>query len=131
VAASHPGVFTVNGGGQAIVLNQDDSRNTASNPARRGDFITVFATGQGLVNPPLATGQPAAVSPLSDVANVTVTMGGRQASDIFFSGMTPGFVGLLQINVRVPREVTPGASVPLLISIQGAQCQPGVTIAVE
>ena len=49
VAASAPGVFTIGatGLGQAAVLNQDSSVNSASNPAPRGSVIQIYATGEG------------------------------------------------------------------------------------
>jgi uncharacterized protein (TIGR03437 family) len=57
-----------------------------------------------------------------------VTIGGLPAQ-VSFSGMTPGFVGLWQINVRVP-DVQPGPTVPLVVSIGGVTAST-VTIAVE
>ncbi len=45
--------------------------------------------------------------------------------------MAPGFVGLVQVNVRVPLEVEPGPQAPLKIDIGGVSTQPGLTLAVE
>lgn len=47
VVPSAPGIFTLNqtGQGLAAVLNQDNSVNTAANPALRGTAIQIFATG--------------------------------------------------------------------------------------
>ncbi|MCH8266908.1 MAG: hypothetical protein IH846_05295, partial [Acidobacteria bacterium] len=42
----------------------------------------------------------------------------------------PGFVGLYQVNVEVPQEVSPGAAVPLMLTISGVPSNT-VTIAVE
>ena len=50
---------------RAIVQNQDFSLNSPQNPAPRGSVITVYLTGQGAVNPPVATGQAAPLDPLS------------------------------------------------------------------
>jgi uncharacterized protein (TIGR03437 family) len=55
VVAADPGVFTVDGT-YAAALNQDGSFNSASNPARVGSIVTVFATGLGAINPPQADG---------------------------------------------------------------------------
>ena len=46
------------------------------------------------------------------------------------SGLAPGFVGLYQIDARVPSGVTPGNEVPVVVSIAG-ETSPPVTIAVR
>ena len=56
-----------------------------------------------------------------------VTIGGRRA-EILFLGLTPQFVGLLQANLVVPGDVTPGPAVPVSISIAG---QPSNTLAIS
>jgi len=125
-----PGIYVAPGSSQAIVLNPDNSLNSAANPAPREDAIVIFATGAGVVEPALATGQPAPNSPLSWARAATVTIGG-EAADLIFAGMTPGFAGLLQVNARVPRNVSPGAAVPIRIGINGALSPEGITIAVR
>jgi uncharacterized protein (TIGR03437 family) len=44
-----------------------------------------------------------------------VTIGGLPAV-VSFSGLTPGFAGLYQVNVVVPAAVTPGDRVPIRVS---------------
>jgi len=131
VVPAQPGLFSV--GPQAIVLNQDGSLNGPGNPARKGEFVTIFLTGSGEVDPPVASGSPAPVSPLSRVANAVVEWDGAAgaADDLFFAGLTPGFVGLTQINVRIPASAPSGAQVGLVVRIAGRASQPGVGIAIE
>src|SRR5262249_14871677 len=46
-----PGILELTGSGnvrQAAVLNQNNSVNSATNPAKRGETISIYATGQGL-----------------------------------------------------------------------------------
>jgi uncharacterized protein (TIGR03437 family) len=139
VAPTYPGIFTIlqNGGGQAAVLNQDNSHNgnpatsVGATPAARGSVIQIFATGAGATNPALAAGQPAPASGslVLTVAQPTVTIGGVNAP-VQFSGLAPGFVGLWQINAVVPAGVTPGMTVPMSISA-GGQTSNSVTIAVQ
>jgi uncharacterized protein (TIGR03437 family) len=129
VANQAPGIFTFAGGmGQGIIQNQDGSINTPENPEVRGNAVVIFATGQGVVNPPLETGQ-AAGQPLSEAASFAATIGGLDAR-AFFAGMTPGFVGLLQVNAFVPEGVQAGNEVPVQIAIGGVPSQPNVTMAV-
>jgi len=62
----------------------------------------LWVIGQGLVDPPVATGAAAPATPLSrPIAPVTATLDG-QPVDIQFAGLAPGFVGLLQMNVAIP-----------------------------
>jgi uncharacterized protein (TIGR03437 family) len=39
--------------------------------------------------------------------------------------------GLLQVNAVVPQNVTPGAAVPIAISVGGVPSQGGMTIAIQ
>lgn len=134
VAPTAPGIFTVlmNGQGQAAALNQDNSQNFGTNPAKRGSVIQIFATGAGETDPPLLPGEaaPASGNPLVFTRVLPqVTIGGTPAP-VQFSGMAPGWVGLWQINVEVPANVTPGAAIPLVITAGGISSNT-VTIAVE
>jgi uncharacterized protein (TIGR03437 family) len=133
VASAAPGVFTLtmNGQGQAAVVNQDNSGNVATNPAQRGTVIQVYGTGAGNTLPPLNSGEsaPANGSPLVVTQEQPIVTIGGLPAQVSFSGMTPGFVGLWQINVRVP-DVQPGPTVPLVVSIGGVTAST-VTMAVE
>ena len=125
-----PALFT-RGGNQIAALNSNLSINNAATPARRGDTVALFGTGQGSVAPALATGALAGgLFDLSFVeAQVAATIGG-QAAVVSFAGMAPGLVGLLQVNVEIPATVPPGPA-EVRIQVGGTLTQPGVTIAVQ
>ena len=130
---SAPGIFTVSGGrGQAALLNQDSTVNSAANPADRGTVVQIFMTGQGAVSPAVATGALAPTQPPFALASlpVVVTIGGKTAT-LQFSGLAPGFVGLLQVNAFVPQDVTPGAAVELSVKVGDISSQGAVTLAVR
>jgi len=57
-----------------------------------------------------------------------VTIGGQPAP-VSFSGLTPGYPGLYQINAVVPSGVS-GDAVPVVVSVTG-QTSPPVTMAVQ
>jgi len=60
---------------------------------------------------------------------VKVRIGG-QDSAVSFSGLTPGYAGLYQINAVVPAGIAAGNSVPVIVEVDG-QTSPPVTMAVR
>jgi uncharacterized protein (TIGR03437 family) len=133
VAASAPGVFTLgsSGVGPAAVLNQDNSVNAASRPAARGSIIQIYATGEGQTSPPGATGSVTGTDLKTPVLPVKVSIGGQDAV-VQYAGSAAGAVaGLFQVNAVVPQGVTPGAAVPISVSVGGVPSQSGVTLAVQ
>ena len=131
-AASVPAIFTLDqtGTGGGAVLNADSSLNSPSNPAVQGTPIQIFATGEGLTNPPGETGS-VATGEHQPVLPVGITIGGVQAQ-VVYEGSAPGEIqGLFQINAIVPNGITPGNAVPILLTVGQAQSHTGVTIAVQ
>ena len=120
VVAAEPGIFTIDGSGsgQAAALNQDNTVNSAANPAARGEILAFWATGQGATDPPLVDGATAPVSPLSQPAlPVVVTIGGQPA-EVLAAALAPDFAGAMQVNVRVPAQIQPGFAA-LTLSVGG------------
>jgi uncharacterized protein (TIGR03437 family) len=131
VAEAAPGLFTISGGvGPGAILNSDSSLNSASRPAVRGSEIVLYATGGGLTNPAAVDGQLAGSPSPSPILPVVVRIGGIRA-ELRFSGLAPGFAGLLQVNVIVPTNAPTGSTVPLELSVGGTSAQIGVTVAVN
>lgn len=146
VAASSPGLFTASqdGKGQGAILNQDKTLNGPSSPAPKGSVISLFGTGQGQVSPAVADGTPAPLDPLATTVAVPTSDGktclasqpsvcvavGNSFGDIQFSGLAPGFVGLWQINVKIPQDVTAGNAVPVRAVINGTPSNI-VTVAIR
>lgn len=89
---------------------------TDTNPIHRGDTITIYLTGLGRTSPAVDAGVPAPGDPLASViVPPAVTLGGV-ALPVEFAGLTPGSIGVYQINARVPSDVPPGLDQPLTIS---------------
>jgi len=113
ISAMAPGLFTVNstGDGQVAAVNADGTQNGASHPAKAGSIVSLYGTGQGLVSgmPPDGQLTPAALFPTAVQPKVFINGPSFiPDSDVSFSGLAPGFVGLWQINAKVPTNVPPG-----------------------
>ena len=101
----------------------------AQNPAHPGDVIMLYLTGMGATNPPVPTGLLAPGSPLALTAiRPQVTIGGAPAN-VSFSGLTPGGVGLYQVNVQIPAGA-PSADLPIVVS-QNSIASNSATVSVR
>jgi uncharacterized protein (TIGR03437 family) len=133
-----PGIFTIppGGTGQGAIkiansatyaAPEDSVPGSLARPAKIGEFISIFCTGLGAVTTTPATGAPAPPTPPTTIDTPQVTIGGVPAK-VSFSGLAPGFVGLYQVNVKVP-SVAGGDAVPLLLSTGGVHAN-AVTVAI-
>jgi uncharacterized protein (TIGR03437 family) len=133
VVPAMPGIFTLSeqGSGAGAILNQDNSVNSPSNPAARGDYIAIYATGEGETTPPGVDGLITGTTTPLPILPVAVQIDGLDAA-VAFAGEAPGIVaGVLQVNARIPDGAHPGPSVPVAIRVGGVTSQPGVTVAVK
>ena len=128
---AQPGIFTVDqsGTGQGAILDASYRLVDSKNPSKPGDVVQVFCTGLGLTKPAVASGLASPADPAIVVNPVTATIGGINAA-VQFAGLTPGYVGLYQVNLQVPAGVATGGSVPVVIT-QGGASSNTATIAVK
>jgi len=112
-----PGIFLLGDGTPAIQHSADFSLMTTSNPAHAGEVIVVYATGLGKVSPAVASGVAA-----SGAAAVAPTCGSYYSTlgSILYAGLTPGFVGLYQLNIQLPNDLPAGM---VQLSIGGEICE--------
>ena len=127
-----PGLFSqaANGRGPGAVLNFVSQGNTPINTAAStippDGIVSIFGTGLGPVTEPPGAGAAGAGQPTTTTP--VVTIGGRQAV-VEFSGLAPFFVGLYQINARVPPDTPEGCYLPLQVAF-GNESSNTVTIGV-
>jgi uncharacterized protein (TIGR03437 family) len=138
VVAAKPGVLTYesDGRGQARAINQDGSLNgdgsqaATQKPVPAGNWIAVYATGLGAVNPAITAGTPAPVDTLSTtVSPVTANIGGQDAM-VLWAGAAPTQIGVYQVNIVVPATATSGAN-RLVLTSAGNSSQADVTVQVK
>ena len=135
VVAAVPGIFTTSdsGSGQAAVLNQDGTVNSASNAAPRGSVVSVYLTGVGALSPPLGDGLLGPLSPPfpAPVATISATIGGALNATVTFAGQAPGLIaGLTQVNIQIPENAPVGPAIAIAISAGDFTSQ-SATIAVR
>jgi uncharacterized protein (TIGR03437 family) len=77
-------------------------------PARRGEIITLYATGQGLVDGMPDDGAAGNGETTSEKPFVIIGTSRVPDANVEFSGRAPTLVGVWQINVKIPDNVAPG-----------------------
>lgn len=137
-APSMPGIFTSPQSGKlyAVVANFPDNSLawpqglvSGAHPAKAGGVITIYATGLGAVdNTPADGGIPSQLA--HTLVSPTVLIGG-EAATVLFSGLTPQFVGVDQLNVQLPSDVKSGSAVPLQIQVNGFTSTDQAVIAIQ
>jgi uncharacterized protein (TIGR03437 family) len=134
VAVSEPGIFTVDssGKGQGHIYKYVDASTQIlagpETPVKAGDILIIYCAGLGPVDPPIDAGL--AVTQLINTVNpVSLTIGGVM-TQVLFSGLTPNFTGLYQVNAVVPEGITPGDAVPVVLAVANISGPP-VTLAVH
>jgi uncharacterized protein (TIGR03437 family) len=116
VGAALPGVFNI--------VNSDGSFNSPSNPARAGDYVAIYGTGGGVMNPPGVTGSPWPLAPPSSFTKSVSAVVGAEAAGVLYSGSAPALEsGFFQINLRLPSDLTAGAQF-LRVTIDGVSSAP-------
>lgn len=132
-----PGIFSIPpGAGYAIAINPDGSiaapagaiPGFPTRPAKVGDPIILLANGLGPVDSPIDNGA-AASDKLRNTITVPVVMIGGQSAQVVFSGLSPQFPGINQVNFVVPSGVN-GNSVTIQLQSGGITSPTGVTMAI-
>jgi len=97
-----PGIFVHDGNYALAVHPADGALVGPADPAVPGEVVVLYVTGLGPLSIPLDDGFGAPSSPLAYTIDPFQVLVDNESSDVLFSGMAPGFVGVYQINFRVP-----------------------------
>ncbi len=127
LVVSAPRLLKLGIGEYGIIVNQDGTfpipptAGVSSRRARPGDALVIYAIGLGQTTPVAASGGAAPSNPLAQIVPSFVVhfgtgfIGGTVPVNPLYVGLTPGFVGLYQINVVVPESTFLGDHIHLTL----------------
>jgi uncharacterized protein (TIGR03437 family) len=122
----------------AVVNDADGTVNSPTNPAAAGSYISIYATGQGFIQGAPPDGDIPRSGLVSTSMLPKVWINACYVDDssctqetgvenVQFSGLSPQFPGVWQINVRIPKNTGPGAQVPLFLVMNNVTSQSVLT----
>jgi uncharacterized protein len=121
----HPASLTVssaNLGAPSVPLPIETAAPAIVAVTRIADTLVIYLTGLGATDAPLPEGLPAPATPLLHTLVQPALSVGGQSVPVFFSGLTPGLVGLYQINTLLSAD-TP-SSFDVIVEAAGRRSQP-------
>lgn len=114
-----PGIFIYQGKYAVAAHGSDNTLVGPGNPVVPGEVIVVYATGLGRLTLDLQDGYGAPGNrpgdPLARTIDPFLVLVNGQQCQVLFSGLGPGFVGLYQLNIVLPRNL-PAGNLELTIS---------------
>jgi len=116
--------FLLLGGGYVIMTTPSNAlTGIPSHPATAGDTVVMYVIGLGPTTPSVASGT-ASPNPAPTVPQTRVCFGEHTVvtqppcTTAGFAGLTPGLVGLYQVNVTIPSGL-PKGNVPIFFTVAG------------
>ena len=117
-ANSLESIFFSDGNGYGVMQHASDySLVTAQNPAHPGEYLIAYAQDLGPVLNRPATGAPSPFDPLGESiltapvgcsVNDNLQIGPTATAAPTYKGLTPGTVGVYQVNFQLPSSVSTG-----------------------
>jgi uncharacterized protein (TIGR03437 family) len=122
VISTAPGLFTKDTQvpPKGAIRNQDGAtENSSSAPAKRGEIISIYATGPGALSSAVQDGAAPGATPLVNTKSTPQVYIGGVEAQVQFSGLNPDAPGLWQINAFVPAQSFVTGRVPVKVFMDG------------
>lgn len=122
LADTAPAFFEWNGN-FAVAEHADGSLVSSSAPARAGEVIVLYAAGLGRTAPDVPSGHVVSVATsILYASQLQILLNGDPcpSSSIYYAGLTPGFAGLYQINLKLPDVLPPNPAIRMVIGTQSS-----------
>jgi uncharacterized protein (TIGR03437 family) len=133
VISTSPGLFTkdTQAPPRGAIRNQDGStENSSSAPAHRGDIVSIYGTGPGVLNHDTPDGAAPGSDPLITTRSTPQVFIGGVETEVKFTGLNPDAPGLWQINAVIPDRPFITGRVPVVVFMDGVDSNE-VTVFVE
>ncbi|HTA45127.1 MAG TPA: IPT/TIG domain-containing protein [Bryobacteraceae bacterium] len=117
LAVTAPGFFEWNGN-FAVAEHADGSLITPDAAAQPGEIVVLYATGLGRTVPDSSSGAvPQRAAPIlyQSQLQILVNTIPLPHESVLYAGVTPGFAGLYQINVRLPEDMSANPQIQVSI----------------
>jgi uncharacterized protein (TIGR03437 family) len=108
------------------VARLDGTVAAAGNVPGAGEVVVIYALGLGTLTPEGVSGAAAEIG-MTTAAMPEIVLGNARL-EVLYSGVTPGFVGLYQVNVRMPEEMPGGGQTALMLTQAGQTATVDLTI---
>lgn len=112
-----------NGEMPAIIRVSDGSLVSAGSPVRAGEAVVIYALGLGPVDGEIAAGHAAPDSPPLRTRYPVEVRIGDVVAETWFAGLSPGMVGLYQVNAEIPAGLGEGIHL-LRLMVNGTASEP-------
>jgi uncharacterized protein (TIGR03437 family) len=105
------------GAGQIAAVNLDGTLNDAAHPAKIGEYISLYATGEGQTYPAGVDGALAMNVLPKPVLPVSVSVDGIAVTPTYAGAAPTEVLGLMQVVIQIPAGVKPGGYVPVIVKV--------------
>ncbi|MBZ5578508.1 MAG: hypothetical protein LAP40_18255 [Acidobacteriia bacterium] len=109
--------------GYVLAQHTDYSAILPDNPAHPGEIVVVYANGLGATHPNPDPGEiPWYAGLMTRLSDLRVSIGGSVLTPdrILYAGLTPGWAGLYQINLRLPEVLGPDPEIRAAVGAQSS-----------
>lgn len=122
-ARNAPGLFSrlIDNRAYALATHEDGTPVLAASPARRGELVSIYATGLGPYDRMPPYGFPLPGAPPYQLTDPVEVLAGDLPVRHEFAGGAPGFSGADVIRLRITDELPRAATVELRVRVSGRE----------